>query len=335
MGAFTINRRSKYDPPSLLEQLLTSPLVLLISLIHNLLLLFRGPPISPPKTTSTSKPPIKIVCISDTHSHQIPISAIPPGDLLIHAGDLTNSGSKADIQKALSWLSTLPHRHKLVVAGNHDNYLDPSSPSRIQELQSGLSTYGGKLDWGTITYLSGTSTTLNFKGGRQLTIFGAPGIPYIGNNHAFQYSADEAGTYWEGKVPMGIDVLVTHTPPRAHMDLGLGCEGLLREVWRVRPKVCVFGHIHSGYGMEGVWWDGAQSAMERLRMGSNGVVRDFTDSARWIDAGRVLWGGVRGILWRFLMDGGRSGSRGSLMVNAALTYQSTSRIGNKPTVIEL
>lgn len=33
---------------------------------------------------------IKVICISDTHGNQPPI---PPGDLLVHAGDLTEVGT--------------------------------------------------------------------------------------------------------------------------------------------------------------------------------------------------------------------------------------------------
>lgn len=332
MGFFTINRQSKYDPPSLLEQALTSPLVLLVSFIHTILLAFRGSPLKPPE----NKPPIKVVCISDTHSKTPPV---PSGDLLIHAGDLTNSGSKADIQKQLDWLNTLPHRHKVIVAGNHDNYLDPASQARVQERQSSnRTTYAGKLNFGSVIYLHGTSTVLKFKGGRELRVFGAADLPRLGGDeHAFQYEHADAEKVWMGRVPGGTDVLITHTPPAAHRDLRLGCPALLREIWRLKPKLHVFGHIHSGHGREAVFFDPAQEAMERLRSGQNGLWRDFTDVGRWVDATRVVWGGVRGILWHWLMNGGRTGPgrQGGLIVNAALTYQSTSRIGNQAQIVEL
>ncbi|KAF1981521.1 hypothetical protein K402DRAFT_295003, partial [Aulographum hederae CBS 113979] len=43
----------------------------------------------------------RFVCISDTHNQQV---ALPKGDVLIHAGDLTNQGSYSELQKAVSWL---------------------------------------------------------------------------------------------------------------------------------------------------------------------------------------------------------------------------------------
>src|SRR5690242_1532048 len=79
----------------------------------------RRPPLDPPR--ANDQQPIKIVCISDTHT-QTP--TVPDGDILIHAGDLTNRGTFAELQARLDWLNSLPHAHKLVVAGNHDLLLD-------------------------------------------------------------------------------------------------------------------------------------------------------------------------------------------------------------------
>ena len=48
----------------------------------------------------------------------------------------------------------------------------------------------------------------------------------------------------------------------------------------------------------------------------------------------VVWYGIRGILWQRLMVG-RSGAHGSLIVNAALVYQSSTAIGNPVEVVIL
>ncbi|KAI7083660.1 hypothetical protein KC356_g7373 [Hortaea werneckii] len=70
---------------------------------------------------------IRIVCISDTHN-KAPGEGytLPSGDILIHAGDLTNQGSLSEIQKAVSWLSKADFKTKIVIAGNHDLSLDPN-----------------------------------------------------------------------------------------------------------------------------------------------------------------------------------------------------------------
>jgi predicted MPP superfamily phosphohydrolase len=163
------NRKNKWDPPSIIESLLESPLTFLVSIIHHLLLYLRGAPYKVP----THKPPIKVVCISDTHGHS---PSIPPGDLLIHAGDLTNSGRREDIQQAVNWLSAQPHRYKICIAGNHDNFLDPHS-EREQDVAERKAKR--RIDWKDVVYLNNTMTLLKFKGGRTLEVYGAPDIPYI------------------------------------------------------------------------------------------------------------------------------------------------------------
>mmetsp|Transcript_26048 Transcript_26048/g.60826 ORF Transcript_26048/g.60826 Transcript_26048/m.60826 type:complete len:93 (+) Transcript_26048:746-1024(+) len=58
---------------------------------------------------------------------------------------------------------------------------------------------------------------------------------------------------WE-RLPCGLGVLMTHTPPFGILDESrgkrLGCEELLRATKAVKPAVHVFGHIHAGYGTQ-------------------------------------------------------------------------------------
>ena len=62
---------------------------------------------------------MKIVAISDTHGLHRSLE-IPDGDVLIHAGDLTRHGTLDDVREFNDFLGTLPHPHKIVIAGNHD-----------------------------------------------------------------------------------------------------------------------------------------------------------------------------------------------------------------------
>ena len=62
---------------------------------------------------------VKIVCISDTHNCNEQIK-VPDGDILIHAGDATVQGTQLEVEEFLLWFSSLPHEHKIFVAGNHD-----------------------------------------------------------------------------------------------------------------------------------------------------------------------------------------------------------------------
>jgi predicted phosphohydrolase len=63
---------------------------------------------------------LKVVCISDTHGTHDRIR-VPEGDILIHAGDFMTSGNRTrEIVSFNEWLGSQPHRHKIVIAGNHD-----------------------------------------------------------------------------------------------------------------------------------------------------------------------------------------------------------------------
>jgi hypothetical protein len=58
--------------------------------------------------------PVAIIYISDTHNNQI---SVPDGDILIHAGDLTQSGS-------FKGLRAQPHPTEIDIPGNHELLLD-------------------------------------------------------------------------------------------------------------------------------------------------------------------------------------------------------------------
>jgi len=66
---------------------------------------------------------MRLVCISDTHGAHNQLRGffeLPPGDVLIHAGDLTNDGTIDEAESFGMWLAQQPYKHKVVVAGNHD-----------------------------------------------------------------------------------------------------------------------------------------------------------------------------------------------------------------------
>jgi hypothetical protein len=76
----------------------------------------------PALSSSTSRiKRISVVCISDTHNTK---PSLPDGDLLLHAGDLTQYGLFDELQAQLDWLNAQPHQHKIIIAGNHDLILD-------------------------------------------------------------------------------------------------------------------------------------------------------------------------------------------------------------------
>lgn len=324
-----LRRRNQWEPTTLIDRLVEGPLHYLVAFIYGILLWLRGRPLAPP---SGGRPRIRVVCISDTHD-QI-LGSVPDGDLLIHAGDLTNAGTVKDIQSQIDWLASLPHQHKVVIAGNHDTWLDPVS-RRSLVARPGDDPDAAP-DFKGIHYLQDESVQLVFQpGGSSLSVYGSPHIPRCGGSKfAFQYMRHDAP--WKNKIPRATDILVTHTPPRHHLDLRLGCAELLEEVWRVKPRLHVFGHVHSDAGRQAVYFDDCQRAFESLMARPRrGLIRDcMLPHAGWIDAFKVVLYGLNAVLFKWIMQG-PGPNQGCLMVNAAQMYRNTGKLGNKPQVVDM
>lgn len=291
--------------------------------------------LSPPSHVPTANPkildtPVKLVCISDTHNNQ---PQLPDGDILLHAGDLTETGTFTELQNQIDWLKSQPHPHKVVIAGNHDILLDEAFLKAHSENGHVINaTKDGKtaadLDWGHIIYLNDSAITLEIEAKiittseranhnpkpntvttphpnpnpdpdpkpktttkpqpKTLKIYGSPKTPCYGLS-AFQYPTPRGKAYtktelstfrdpWSNTLPSDTDILLTHGPPRSHLDGGLraGCAMLAHEIERVRPRFVVFGHVHVGFGVErDVRLDGVRRRYEgilRAEKGWEGIV---------------------------------------------------------------
>jgi predicted phosphohydrolase len=175
--------------------------------------------------------PIRIIVIADTHDLHRQLE-VPPGDILIHAGDFSNFARQtSQLQDFNDWLGELPHPFKVVVPGNHELALeDPWARDAI---------YNAVL-------LGGEGATI---GG--LRIWGSPATPPCG---AFGISTCEGRKRYWTQVPNGVDILISHGPPFGVLDLAPGSQEhagdpqLLEAVHRAEPRLHVFGHIHGAYG---------------------------------------------------------------------------------------
>jgi predicted phosphohydrolase len=85
----------------------------------------------------------RFVCLSDTHSKHSKIE-VPDGDVLIHAGDFCHFGTPEESRDFLNWYSSLPHPHKLLIRGNHDDK-EIQIPSEIVNLSKGSVLIGHKI----------------------------------------------------------------------------------------------------------------------------------------------------------------------------------------------
>lgn len=207
---------------------------------------------------------MRIVCLSDTHNLGTRLS-VPAGDLLLHAGDLTNRGLAGDVDEAACWLRSLPHRHKVVIAGNHD-FLFEEQPEWAREKMVGL------------TYLQDESVDVE-----GLRIFGSPWQPWF-HNWAFNLRRGEPLREVWARIPDNSDMVITHGPPKGILDLcsdgfRAGCEELLPRLRAVRPGLHLFGHIHEGYGavlQEGTWFVNASNCDLAYRPIQPPVVFDWS-----------------------------------------------------------
>ena len=195
---------------------------------------------------------MRIVCISDTHNQHDKLS-LPKGDVLIHAGDWTGTGTHKQVISFIRWFASQPHKHKVLIAGNHDITMDKpfyevnwarfhnKYPFHAHEIKSYVLREEG------IHYLEDSEVVID-----GVKFYGSPCTPTFGG-WAFNVNRGLPLKAVWGNIPRDTDVLVTHGPPYGYGDKldteeRVGCKDLLEEIKLVQPKVHVYGHIHEGYG---------------------------------------------------------------------------------------
>lgn len=201
---------------------------------------------------------------------------IPDGDIFIHAGDFTKCGQKEEVIEFNNWLAKLPHKHKLVIAGNHELSFDktfthpleniskccgkktgitslvdeiPTLGNSKESMQEAVKIENVKQYLTNCTYLEDESIEIY-----GLKIYGSPWQPEF-CKWAFNLPRGQPCLDKWNCIPANLDILITHTPPLGHGDLccsgvRAGCVELLTSVQkRIKPKYHVFGHVHEGYGI--------------------------------------------------------------------------------------
>lgn len=187
-----------------------------------------------------------IDCVSDLHGY---FPDLEGGDLLIVAGDFTAGDTEREHVLFCHWLSMLPYKKKIIVAGNHDNGWLKQDPHK------GPDPINPNYEWYEYLCDSGTE----YQG---LKIWGSPWTSWFHgvNPHckAFVIKERKLVNKFEN-IPHDVDILITHSPPWGIGDLvkdqpddeGRHCGSeYLAALFKygIRPKLHVFGHIHEGYG---------------------------------------------------------------------------------------
>lgn len=181
--------------------------------------------------------------ISDTHDNHESLTIPENIDIVIHSGDISNYRdvfrNALEAAKFLEWYKSLNIEYKCLCAGNHDS-----------SIEKRLITPGDISSMGII-YLENSETTIE-----GVRIWGSPFTPTFGD-WSFMKARDKISRIWE-EIPEGIDIVVTHGPPKGTLDLSYDREGKLefcgdgalgKKIVKIQPKLHLFGHLHD---MEGV-----------------------------------------------------------------------------------
>ena len=187
---------------------------------------------------------MQITVISDTHGHHDRIKSLNKpainsfdglGKMIIHAGDITEDGTEAEVRDFLRWFAKLPYQYKIFIGGNHDLFLAENSIVKI----------GPMIPQG-VYYLNNSGLIVD-----GIRIWGSPVTPYFMDMGFNKKRGKEIRKVWNG-VPSQTDILITHGAPLGILDGGIGCEDLLNRVVELKPKYHLFGHTHCHTGIKKV-----------------------------------------------------------------------------------
>jgi uncharacterized protein len=174
---------------------------------------------------------VKILCVSDENAATLENSAnlrrrYNDIDLIISCGDLSVA--------YLDFIVTVLGKPLMYVRGNHDERYDEKPPGGI-DLHENFVTYKG------VTFI-GLEGCLRYNKGK---------IQYSQNEmHAKVVSLAPRLRYRRWRKGNGVDVLVTHAPPRGIHDLEddyphRGFDAYIKFMDWYRPRYLIHGHVHT------------------------------------------------------------------------------------------
>jgi Icc-related predicted phosphoesterase len=159
---------------------------------------------------------VRIAIISDTHNYHEKL-IIPTVDIIICAGDFTDSGTEKEATNFLEWFNSLKAKYKITILGNHEYCLQKN----IRDILS---------KFPNIIFLD--NDVIELFG---LVIYGTEGFEPI------QYTNKN------------IDILITHYPPVNILDqnailYNCGLDNINKFIKDKNIGVHIFGHIHESAG---------------------------------------------------------------------------------------
>lgn len=191
---------------------------------------------------------MKILHLSDTHGFHgmYPDENFKDIDVVIHSGDCSNwmdpYRNEPEVRNFIAWYESVPVKHKIYVAGNHDTSIERRMVTPADFHAAG------------IIYLENAATIIN-----DIKFWGSPHTPTFGD-WAFMKKREKIGRVWD-TIPDDTDVLIVHGPPKGIRDLSFdrygelemcGCGALAKRCYALREtlKLVAFGHIHNMDGVD-------------------------------------------------------------------------------------
>ncbi len=186
-----------------------------------------------------------IDAVSDMHG-ELPI--MDEGDVLIVAGDCTTCDKVSQWVLFFEWFKAQKYTHKILVAGNHDRYLERCLADNEADEMGLLADY----DERGFHYLKDSGIEID-----GVKLWGTPWTNWFPRINPL--CASFTGTEKElkeqyAKIPEGTDVLISHGPMWGTLDAVpnfhtgkvefLGSRALKERIEVIKPKVHIFGHIH-------------------------------------------------------------------------------------------
>lgn len=163
---------------------------------------------------------MRLIHLSDTHGLHEQLPDLPEADIVAHTGDITENGTIEEAEGFMEWFCSLPYRHKIFIAGNHDMCL-----------------YGANIEGlpDNVHYLCNEAVTID-------------GIKFYGVPMFLQDDLEGNFPDLYSRIPDDTDVLLTHQAPLGILDeqdgINFGDYYLYKRVIDVKPKYHLFGHIH-------------------------------------------------------------------------------------------
>lgn len=145
----------------------------------------------------------RLVFVSDTHLQHA--FSVPDGDILVHCGDLTFSGTVPELSRAASWLNGIR-----VGGGFKDVVLIPGNHDWLFEKDTGLAR---SLFHPAITILVHEPAVI-----QGIKFFGSPWTPRF---YDWAFNADrgpQLAALWS-QIPDDTQLLVTHGPSMGRLDI--------------------------------------------------------------------------------------------------------------------